>query len=161
MRWTEECAGRLRDLRVSWEMSLRGLAYACEVSATRLDEWERAKQSPLPVNLIALAEALGVTTPYLLCQTDDPKGYAEPFEKRSKGVRDGRTPDLDHIFTYHRPDEEARIHYDHLREAAHAFAKAILDHTPPGADQSAAIRKVREAIMTANAAVALDGRLTK
>jgi hypothetical protein len=34
------------------------------------------------------------------------------------------------------------------------FAETIIRNTPPGSDQSAAIRKVREAVMTANAAIA-------
>jgi len=37
------------------------------------------------------------------------------------------------------------------------LALVILEHTPPSADQSAAIRKVREAVMTANASIACGG----
>lgn len=68
--------------------------------------------------------------------------------------------DLDHIFSYHAPtgpDQLAK--YQKLRDAAKTFAQAILDNSPQCADQTAAIRHVREAVMTANAAVALDGRL--
>ncbi|MGQ0816371.1 MAG: hypothetical protein ACT4O1_18230 [Gemmatimonadota bacterium] len=36
-------------------------------------------------------------------------------------------------------------------------ADIILDCTPIGADQAAAVRKVREAVMTANAAIACGG----
>jgi len=68
--------------------------------------------------------------------------------------------DLDHIFTYHPPTGSYQIeHYTTLRQAAHEFAKVIVAHTPAGPDQSAAIRKVREAVMTANAAIALGGRI--
>ena len=67
--------------------------------------------------------------------------------------------DLEHIFTYHAPDEHQLIKYRNLREAARKFAEAVIENTPPGVDQSAVIRKIREAVMTANAAVALDGRL--
>ena len=43
-----------------------------------------------------------------------------------------------------------------------AFAETVLVCAPPSADQSAAIRKIREAVMTANAAIACDtGRDTK
>ena len=45
--------------------------------------------------------------------------------------------------------------YERLRSAARAFSEEILECTPVGADQSAAIRKVREAVMTANAAIAI------
>jgi len=65
--------------------------------------------------------------------------------------------DLDHIFTYHAPTAEQLVHYTEIRQAAKAFAAAILEHTPQCADQSAAIREIRNAVMTANAAVALKG----
>lgn len=58
------------------------------------------------------------------------------------------------IFTYH--DDENRIpHYKAIRKAAHDFALAIIENTPDCADRTAALRRVREAVMTANAAVAL------
>lgn len=68
--------------------------------------------------------------------------------------------DLEHMFTHHAPTPEKLEQYRELRTAAKGFAAAIVAHTPPGADQSAALRHVREAVMTANAAIALDGRLT-
>lgn len=64
---------------------------------------------------------------------------------------------LDNIFTYHPPVGEDLEHYATIRAAGRQLAAAILDHTPNCADQQAAIRKVREAVMTANAAVALKG----
>ena len=48
--------------------------------------------------------------------------------------------------------------YEALREAGRQFALVIIALTPPSPDQSAAIRKVREAVMTANAAIACGGR---
>lgn len=65
--------------------------------------------------------------------------------------------DLEHVFTYHAPTPEQLPKYTALREAAKAFAQVIVDNTPSSADQTTAIRKVREAVMTANAAIALDG----
>lgn len=70
-------------------------------------------------------------------------------------------PDLDHIFKYHAPNGEQLAQYARLRDAARTFAIAIVQDTPAGADQSAAIRHVREAVMTANAAVALGGRINQ
>lgn len=70
-----------------------------------------------------------------------------------------RSFDLDNIFNYHSPTTIQVVHYQKIREAAKAFAKVIIDNTPPSADQSDAIRKVREAAMTANAAIALEGKL--
>lgn len=74
--------------------------------------------------------------------------------------------DLDRWFTYHNPAdhpdglEVAVARYERLRRAGRELAAAILADTPPGPDQSAAIRKVREAVMTANAAVACGGSWT-
>lgn len=61
--------------------------------------------------------------------------------------------DLDDLFTYHAPNAEQRASLEAINIASRALAQTILDNTPPGADQTAAIRKVREARMTANAAV--------
>lgn len=69
--------------------------------------------------------------------------------------------DLDHIFSYHAPTQEQLPKYDAIRSAAKIFAAAIVANTVECADQTAAVRYIREAAMTANAAVALDGRLNK
>src|SRR5882762_4094813 len=63
--------------------------------------------------------------------------------------------DLDHIFTYHAPTPEQLPLYENIRSAGRNLAEVILNSTIPCADQQAAIRHVREAVMTANAAVAL------
>jgi hypothetical protein len=65
--------------------------------------------------------------------------------------------ELRDLFTYHSPNATQVPRYQEIRTAALQLARAIVDCTPPSADQSAAIRKVREAIMTANAAIALEG----
>ena len=67
--------------------------------------------------------------------------------------------DLQHIFTHHAPGPDDVARYQAIREAGHSLASVIVANTPACADQSDAIRKVREAVMTANAAVALGGRL--
>ena len=67
--------------------------------------------------------------------------------------------DLDNIFTYHSPTADDTVAYEKLRNSAKQFAQAIVELVPPCADQTAAIRKVREAVMTANAAIALKGQL--
>lgn len=67
--------------------------------------------------------------------------------------------DLDWVFTYHESDTVKDDKYEGLRIDAKSFAESIIDNCPPCADRSAALRKVREALMTANAAVALDGRV--
>lgn len=67
--------------------------------------------------------------------------------------------DLDHLFTYHPPRPRDIEKYQAIREAGKAFATVMLANTPPSADQADALRKIREAVMTANAAVALGGRI--
>lgn len=64
---------------------------------------------------------------------------------------------LDDVFTYHAPTPEQQEAYRAINDAAKQLARVILDHTPACADQQAAVRLVREARMTANAAVALGG----
>ncbi len=65
---------------------------------------------------------------------------------------------LDNWFTHHPPMEGQPEKYVKLRLAGRALAEAIVELTPPSADQTAAVRKVREAVFTANAAIACDGK---
>jgi predicted ABC-type ATPase len=66
---------------------------------------------------------------------------------------------IDHVFDYHPPTDAQVAKISAMREAAKVFARAIEANTPMCADQTAALRKVREALFTANAAVVLDGKL--
>lgn len=66
---------------------------------------------------------------------------------------------LNDVFTYHAPNDIQQKQYVALRNSAADFAFTILENTPTCADQQAAIRLVREAVMTANAAVALNGKV--
>ena len=70
-------------------------------------------------------------------------------------------PDFDpeYVFSHHAPTPEKLAHYQAIHDGAKRFAQIILAHTPPSADQTAALQLLREAAMTANAAIALDGRL--
>jgi hypothetical protein len=61
-------------------------------------------------------------------------------------------------FTYHAPTEGQPVKYERIRNAGRNLAIVILEETPESADQSAALRKVREAVMTANAAIACNGQ---
>lgn len=64
--------------------------------------------------------------------------------------------DIDHLFTYHPPNLFQIGQMADIREAAKLLANAIVRNVPEGPDQSAAIRKVREAVMTANAGIVLE-----
>jgi len=62
-------------------------------------------------------------------------------------------------FTYHDTNDPGTIFkYKAIRDAGHALAVVILNNTPASADQSDAIRKVREAVFVANAAIACEGK---
>lgn len=63
---------------------------------------------------------------------------------------------IDSLFTYHSPTPEQQASYQRIREAAKDLAHVIHDSCPSGPDRTAALRKVREAVMTANASIATD-----
>ena len=61
---------------------------------------------------------------------------------------------LTNMFIYHPPKGDQALRYEAIRAAALHLAEVINENTPECADQTAAIRKVSEASMTANAAIA-------
>jgi hypothetical protein len=65
---------------------------------------------------------------------------------------------LDDVFAYHAPTPDQVELYDAIRKAGRELARVIIVSTPACADRAAALRKVREAVMTSNAAIALNGR---
>lgn len=65
---------------------------------------------------------------------------------------------LQNWFKYHEPIPEQLPGFAVIREAALDFARIVCAYTPSSADQTAAIRKIREAVMTANAAIACGGK---
>jgi hypothetical protein len=67
--------------------------------------------------------------------------------------------DIENIFTYHAPTPDQLPKYEAIRAKAKEMGQCIVDNTPGSADQTAAIRLLREAVMTANAAIALQGKL--
>jgi hypothetical protein len=66
--------------------------------------------------------------------------------------------ELANWFVYHAPTPEDLPKYEAIRNAAYVFCEVILKHTPPSADQTVAIRRVREAVMAANASIACKGK---
>lgn len=74
------------------------------------------------------------------------------------------TPDqIEHWFSYHNPndleDPAAAIDgFERIREAGKYLASTIAARCPECPDTTDAIRKVREAVMTAIAAIACGGR---
>lgn len=78
---------------------------------------------------------------------------------QNQGLQRQQQFDLEHIFQYHSPSPSQATKYEALRNEAKSLGKTILDLVPPGPDQSDALRKLRECIMTCNASIALNGRL--
>ena len=68
--------------------------------------------------------------------------------------------DLKWIFQLHEPTPQQVPKYNAIRTRAADLCEVIVNNTPPGADQNYAINLVRQAVMTANSAIALEGRLT-
>ena len=66
--------------------------------------------------------------------------------------------EINDIFSYHPPDDQQIEKYKTIHETAKELAITIYKNTPVCPDQTTAIRKLRECVMTANAAIALKGR---
>lgn len=65
---------------------------------------------------------------------------------------------FDELFTYHPPSEQDVLKYAAINQAARNFAEVVRANCPYSADYKDAVRKIREARMIANAAIALKGR---
>lgn len=63
---------------------------------------------------------------------------------------------IEREFTYHAPSGTQPERYVKIRDKAKELAFVIAECVPMCADQTAAIRKLREAVMTANAGIAIN-----
>jgi hypothetical protein len=68
---------------------------------------------------------------------------------------------IDAFFTYHPPSAEDIPKFTAIRDKAKELAHIIVDNTPASADQTAAIRLLREVVMTANAAIICTPHLSQ
>ncbi len=64
--------------------------------------------------------------------------------------------DINHIFAYHKPYGDQVTRFVAVRASALQLARFILTCTPSSPEQTLAIRKVQEAVMWSNAAIALN-----
>jgi hypothetical protein len=64
---------------------------------------------------------------------------------------------IDVWFQYHAPTDDDIPKYVEIRKQARALAHRINELVPDCADKTAALRKLRECVMTANAAIACKG----
>lgn len=65
---------------------------------------------------------------------------------------------IDDVFSYHAPGPDDPAKYEAIRAAAREVARVVYVHCPCGDDRAAAIKALREAVMFANASIALHGR---
>lgn len=66
---------------------------------------------------------------------------------------------VEEAFTPQQATPEMLNRMEKINYAARVLAEEILYFVPKGADQQAAVRKVREAAMTANKGIVTEGRL--
>jgi hypothetical protein len=64
--------------------------------------------------------------------------------------------DLDNWFAYHPPFGDQTERYTKLREKAREFGELICVLTPSCADQTVALRKLRELVMAVNLTIACN-----
>ena len=64
--------------------------------------------------------------------------------------------DLDNVFCYHAPKGGQQERYIALRTKAKELAGLILASTPASREQSIALTNVQQAVMWANAAIAIN-----
>ncbi len=64
---------------------------------------------------------------------------------------------VEEVFTYHAPTDQQIAQLKEIRDKAKKLARVILHCAPQCPDRTAAIRKLREAVMTANASIVLKG----
>jgi hypothetical protein len=63
---------------------------------------------------------------------------------------------LDEIFTYHAPFGSQQARYVAIREKAKELALLVQNSTPASREQSVAITNIQQAVMWANAAIAIN-----
>jgi len=63
---------------------------------------------------------------------------------------------IENWFTHHAPKGDQPQRYQAIRDKAKELALVIAANTRPSADQTAALRKLRECVMTSNSSIALE-----
>jgi hypothetical protein len=63
---------------------------------------------------------------------------------------------IDRIFEYHKPHSNQPERYERLRNHAKTLAQLILDNCPESRERSLAITNLQQAIIWANASIAIN-----
>lgn len=138
--------------------------YDEHLNRTQEDQRKRRASDP-PSRVIAhdglAPESLGAK--YAREVVKLPPGVVEPValgEALTLPIRKDKTimDQIDQWFTYHAPSEDQQMRYEALRSKARELAITIVAMTPLSADQTAALRKLRECVATANAAIACEDK---
>ena len=66
--------------------------------------------------------------------------------------------ELERWFGVHQVDGEQLVKITAIKHAAREFAKVVVANTPGSADQTTALRKIREAVFCADSAVVCGGK---
>lgn len=66
-----------------------------------------------------------------------------------------RQESLDRTYTYHKPTPDQVERYTAIRTAGRHLADVVVLSTPPSREQSVALTNIQQAIMWANAAIAI------
>ncbi len=93
-------------------------------------------------------------TPGAPLETEGIGGLSEDELKKKIEDATAIPPELVKLFTYHAPTPEQVTAYNAIRHSAMMLAKVIHDNCPAGPDRTTAVRRIREAVMTANASIA-------
>lgn len=64
--------------------------------------------------------------------------------------------EIEHVFTYHAPKNDQPARYEAIRLMAKTMADCILSACPDSRERSLAFTKLREAVMWANASIAIN-----
>ena len=65
--------------------------------------------------------------------------------------------DIEKVFTYHAPKEGQPAIYETIRKHGKNMAQYILEECPDSRERSVALTKIQEAVMWANASIAING----
>lgn len=63
---------------------------------------------------------------------------------------------IDNIFTYHKPFGNQAIRYESIRSIARMLAETINENCPESREKALAITNLQQAIMWANASIAIN-----
>ena len=64
---------------------------------------------------------------------------------------------INDLFSYHTPTEEQTEHFKAIRDKAWSLALTIVTYCPDSPERDTSITKLRETVMWANSAIALNG----